>query len=36
MNHNQAVQAGMAAIGTTLCVGTDLQAGQSEQLQPLT
>ncbi len=36
MNHNQVVRAGMAAIGTRLRVGTDLQAGQGEQLLPLT
>lgn len=41
MNYNQAVQvvqvvqAGMAAIGTTLGVGIDLQAVQGEQLPPL-
>lgn len=35
MNYNQVVQAGMAAIGTTLRVGIDLQAVQGEQLPPL-
>ncbi len=38
MNYNQAVQAvqaGMAATGTTLRVGFDLQAVQGEQLPPL-
>ncbi|MDQ0946104.1 hypothetical protein QFZ24_000027 [Streptomyces phaeochromogenes] len=35
MNYNQVVQVGMAAIGTTLRVGIDLQAVQGEQLPPL-
>ncbi|MDQ1066592.1 hypothetical protein QFZ32_002032 [Streptomyces canus] len=35
MNYKQVVQVGMAAIGTTLRVGIDLQAVQGEQLLPL-
>ncbi|MFJ9377186.1 YceI family protein [Streptomyces sp. NPDC101455] len=35
MNYNQVVQAGIAAIGTTLRVELDVQAVQGEQLPPL-
>ncbi|NGO06947.1 hypothetical protein G5C60_04540 [Streptomyces sp. HC44] len=35
MNYNQVVQAGIAAIGTTLRVELDIQAVQGEQLPPI-